>query len=254
MEFITADERVCPKPTLWNDLFRNIKQEALDRGITQKISNPLILAAWHEATDAQKQQRLVEHVEFSESHGFLPVVDSFLRSIPDDDWHRRSKTSHQNVPELVRKEKLQRDSSIKITILSDGLENLRKFVSEHGHSRVPSKYIDDNGFKLGRWVVRCRNDYDNSKLAPNLVQQLESINGWMWNIDGGSVPSEGFEGLKRFVAEYGHAKVPLNYQNSDGFKLGRWVNNCQNKFRNSKLNPDQVRKLESLIGWEWGSE
>jgi hypothetical protein len=90
MEFITADERVCPKPTLWSDLHRNIMQEASDRGITQKISNPLILAAWHETTDAQKRQRLVEHVEFSNSHGFLPVVDSFLRSISDDDWHRCS--------------------------------------------------------------------------------------------------------------------------------------------------------------------
>jgi hypothetical protein len=255
IDFITTDERVCPKPFLWSDLYSKMKQESSDRGITTKISLPLILAAWRGSTDAQKRQRLVEQIKFSDSHDFLSVVDLFLRSIPDGDWYRCSETGQQNIPEWVRKEKLQQNLSTEVTILDGELEKLKIFSDEHGHLRVPAKYIDNDGFELGRWVCRCRNDYDNYKLDPKLAHKIESITGWMWNIDGGDViNSDGLEGLKKFIAEYGHTKVPMNYQTIDGFKLGRWVKNCRNNFKNSKLNLDQVKELESLVGWVWDTK
>jgi hypothetical protein len=181
IDFITTDERVCPKPFLWSDLYRKMKQESSDRGITTKISLPLILAAWRGSTDAQKRQRLVEQIKFSDSHDFLSVVDLFLRSIPDGDWYRHPETGQQNIPEWVRKEKLQRNLSTKVTILGDELEKLKLFLDEHDHLRIPANYIDNDGFELGRWVRNSHNNFKNSKLNLDQVKELESLIGSEWD-------------------------------------------------------------------------
>jgi hypothetical protein len=65
-----------------------MKTAASKENVSEKILNPLILAGWHASTDAEKRNRLIEHVEFSEKHGFLEETNSFLRSLSDEDWHR----------------------------------------------------------------------------------------------------------------------------------------------------------------------
>jgi hypothetical protein len=48
---------------------------------------PLLLAAWWESSDEQKQDRLIAHVQWAHDHGALNTVANFLRSLPESEWH-----------------------------------------------------------------------------------------------------------------------------------------------------------------------
>jgi hypothetical protein len=48
---------------------------------------PLILAAWWEASDQQKQERLEQHVRWANDHGCMEQIAEFLHSLPESEWH-----------------------------------------------------------------------------------------------------------------------------------------------------------------------
>ena len=61
-----------------------------------------------------------------------------------------------------------------------GLESLREYVAEHGHTRVPMRY-KANDFNLGQWVRQQRRAYRSDTLKQDRVESLEAIPGWLWN-------------------------------------------------------------------------
>ena len=131
-----------------------------------------------------------------------------------------------------------------------GLGQLKKFVEREKHARVPSDYIDDDEFNLGKWVSHRRNNFKNNELAPDRIEQLESVKGWVWK------PSEadfsiGFEQLKKFVEQEKNVQVPHDYIDNDEFNLGSWVRNRRTDFKNNELAPDRIEQLESVKGWVW---
>jgi hypothetical protein len=56
-------------------------------GLGWQPSAPLILAAWWETTDQDKQQRLIAHIQWAHDHGELEQVNQYLRSLSEDQWH-----------------------------------------------------------------------------------------------------------------------------------------------------------------------
>lgn len=128
---------------------------------------------------------------------------------------------------------------------NEGLEYLKKYVEEQGHARVPRGFKYEV-FNLDIWVSRQRNE--KNKMSTEKIQQLESLPKWSWNPIEDRW-NEGFECLKKYSAEQGHAKVPSNvkYQN---FDLGSWVS-TQRRNKNNKLDLEKIKKLESLPQWSW---
>ncbi len=61
--------------------------------------------------------------------------------------------------------------------------------------------------------------------------------------------------LKRYVNEHGDARVPVKYVTSlNGYGdiyLGTWVSYLRTRYKDGKLDEDQITELESLPGWEW---
>jgi hypothetical protein len=86
IEFASSDNRVCPQPQQWNELWEMLP-ERKRVGASWSPSPPLILAAWWEASDAQKQERLVSHIRYAAEYGSLDRVHVFLRSLSHDQWH-----------------------------------------------------------------------------------------------------------------------------------------------------------------------
>jgi hypothetical protein len=48
---------------------------------------PLILGAWHYASDVEKSDRLLEQIEWADQHAKLSEVEAFLRNLQEKDWH-----------------------------------------------------------------------------------------------------------------------------------------------------------------------
>jgi len=129
----------------------------------------------------------------------------------------------------------------------EGFAHLQSFVEREGHARVPTDYRDDNGHRLGMWVVRQR--YGESTLHRERHARLEALPGWTWEPQAESW-EEGFAHLQRFVEREGHARVPDEYS-ENAFELGTWVGKQRARHRQGTIAPDRRRRLDSLPGWTW---
>ena len=77
--------RVCPMPMLWGRVWSELPDRRR-RGGGWEPAAPLILAAWHETSNNQKRNRLIEHLRWAESHGVLNEVLTMLESASPDEW------------------------------------------------------------------------------------------------------------------------------------------------------------------------
>lgn len=73
-------------PMKWNELYQMLPA-------TRRVGNgwepplPLILGAWHYASDMEKRLRLEEHINWANRHGTIDTVETFLRGLAESEWH-----------------------------------------------------------------------------------------------------------------------------------------------------------------------
>jgi hypothetical protein len=80
------NERICPQPQSWDALWKLLpKRRQVGAGWEPPL--PLILGAWHYASNLEKMMRLDEHITWAENHESLTEVSSYLRALPEKDWH-----------------------------------------------------------------------------------------------------------------------------------------------------------------------
>jgi hypothetical protein len=70
----------------WQD-FWNSLPDAKRTAKGWEPSPPIVLGAWHGASNAAKAQRLQEHIQWAAAHGGLDAADKFLRRLPIEAWH-----------------------------------------------------------------------------------------------------------------------------------------------------------------------
>jgi hypothetical protein len=84
--YCRENNRVCPQPDRWIELWEMLPDRK-QIGAVWEPPLPLILAAWHETPATSKMLRLAEHIHWADAHGVLPLVATFLRNLPEEDWH-----------------------------------------------------------------------------------------------------------------------------------------------------------------------
>jgi hypothetical protein len=85
IEYCKAKYRICPQPQLWNEMWNKLKDKK-QIGAGWQPPLPLILAAWWEASPVAKQQRLMQHLDWAESHGQLKEISDYLTSLTEELW------------------------------------------------------------------------------------------------------------------------------------------------------------------------
>jgi hypothetical protein len=53
-------------------------------------------------------------------------------------------------------------------------------VHREGHSRVPNRHRDGDGFRLGQWVQLQRRGYQRGTLEDERRCRLAALPGWTW--------------------------------------------------------------------------
>ena len=127
--------------------------------------------------------------------------------------------------------------------------HLLSFVEREGHARVPQNHVERE-FKLGSWVNSQRQSYRRARLSKLRASRLEQLPGWVWD------PHEarwetGFMSLEGFVRREGHARVPQDRLDENGFRLGAWVRRQRADRNAGRLAPERIARLEALPGWVW---
>ena len=131
-----------------------------------------------------------------------------------------------------------------------GLESAQKYHETHGNLMVPGKYIDPEGYPLGQWIIKTRQQRLNDRLKEERITQLDEI-GMVWSVF--DVKWEKAYALAvAYYEQNGNLNMPRSYVTATGEKLGCWVANQQWAYQKEKLSDDQIMRLER-IGMYWGN-
>ena len=129
-----------------------------------------------------------------------------------------------------------------------GFEETLRYKKQCGKANARSNYKTPEGFKLGSWQNTQRRAYKNGKLEQDRIKKLKEI-GFVWEVFEDAF-NKGFKKTLRYKKQHGNANAPARYKTPDGFLLGSWQCDQRNRFRNSTLEQDRIKKLEE-IGFVW---
>ena len=131
-----------------------------------------------------------------------------------------------------------------------GLESAQKYYEAHGSLMVPGKYTDPEGYPLGQWIIKTRQQRLNDRLKEERIVQLDKI-GMVWSVFDVKW-EKAFTLAVAYYEQNGNLNMPRSYVTATGEKLGCWVANQQWAYQKEKLSDDQIMRLER-IGMYWGN-
>jgi len=79
---IFRNNRVCPNPMIWNDLYKMMCEDLNE----QEIPKPLILAGWNFSSDMEKLIRFKEHLSLIDFKIENRIKD-FISNMKEEDWY-----------------------------------------------------------------------------------------------------------------------------------------------------------------------
>ena len=127
-----------------------------------------------------------------------------------------------------------------------GFSHLQDFTLKEGRARPHSYFKTTDGFTLGAWVGHQRANKDI--LTEDRRVRLEALYGWSWDPITEQW-DEGFNHLKEFIIQEGHARPPQRFKTTDSFALGAWVSS--QRIKKDILTVELRERLEALSGWSW---
>ncbi len=139
---------------------------------------------------------------------------------------------------------------VREALWEEGFAKLESFVEREGQARVPRKYRDAGGYRLGDWVITQRHVFQQGTLEPERCARLDAVPGWTWDTREAAW-EVGYADLVAFLEREGHTRIPRKYQDADGYRLGSWVNNLRALYQEGTLEPERRAQLEAVPGWTW---
>ena len=123
-------------------------------------------------------------------------------------------------------------------------QRLLEYKKQKNSTLVPRKYEKDQ--ELGTWVQEQRKCKLEGIMFEKRIHLLDDA-GFVWD-PWGDKWNEMFERLCRYKADHGNTRVPKKYVAD--LELGTWVDSQKTFFKEKRLAPERINKLES-IGFEW---
>lgn len=131
-----------------------------------------------------------------------------------------------------------------------GFEVAKKYHDTYGNLMVPGKYTDPDGYPLGQWIVKTRQQKLNGRLKEERIAQLDEI-GMVWSVFDAKW-EKAFALAATYYEENGNLNIPRSYETATGERLGLWLASQQWAYPKGKLTDEQVERI-NRIGMYWGN-
>ena len=197
--------------------------------------------------------RALREFSIREGHAEIPALYRTADGLPLGNWVRiqrlRYKKGTLGADLIAEFESVGVSWDKMGSRFSQGLAELAKFVRSSGSTHVPKSHVTSSGFALGTWF-QIQKSAMSRDMPPDRRRSLESLG----IRPDGDVREEAwqsaFEALRSWVAEFGHASVPKDYINEDGFRLGQWLGVQRAWLSSGRLKENRRSQLDSLMpGW-----
>lgn len=123
-----------------------------------------------------------------------------------------------------------------------GLESAQKYHDAHGNLMVPGKYTDPEGYPLGQWIIKTRQQRLNDRLKEERIAQLDEI-GMVWSVFDVKW-EKAFALAVAYYEQNGNLNMPRSYVTAAGEKLGCWVANQQWAYQKESF------RMTRSCGWK----
>jgi hypothetical protein len=222
LEKVAKLEALCfvwdPLTEQWEQGFSDLQAFAEREGHcnvlrTYNTKNGSNLGTWVQSQRKAKSRLSTDQITRLNSLGFAwdPRTDQWENGLEELKAYKAHE-GHCNVPSRHRsltgyaignwviRQRVDRDKGVltaeQISILSAlgftwdlsaerwelGFSHFLQFIQREGHSKVLSRYLTDDGFTLGGWVLTQRKD--KAKLPPERLQRLDDV-GFIWDASKG---------------------------------------------------------------------
>ena len=131
-----------------------------------------------------------------------------------------------------------------------GFEAAKKYHDTYGDLLVAGKYVDPEGYPLGQWILKTRQQKLNGCLKEERIAQLDEI-GMVWSIFDAKW-EKAYALAAAYYEENGNLNIPRSYVTAAGERLGVWLANQQWSYPKGKLTEEQIERLDR-IGMYWGN-
>lgn len=131
-----------------------------------------------------------------------------------------------------------------------GFAALEQYSAAVGHARPPSKYRSPGGIALGSWVKRQRQNFNQGRLAPEHIDQLNALPGWTWSLSH-TQWQESYTQLQRHLATHNNSYPQPNSPSGEGIDIYEWAKRQRSAAAAGSLSHQRRHQLEALPGWTW---
>ena len=205
-----------------------------------------------DARSARWDEGFAHLKEYAEEHGTctLPSSKYVHKNFKLGIWINTQRQNWASLSEERRKHLMALPdwtTDSRQTSWDEGFAHLQRYVEQKGNALVPTG-CTFRGFRLGQWVTVQRSNWE--RLDNNRKKRLSDLPGWAVSARDARW-EDSFDRLADYADRNGNASPPQSYADTDGYRLGLWVQKQRQTYAKGVLAPQRSARLQSLRGWTW---
>ena len=141
----------------------------------------------------------------------------------------------------------------RLEIWLDRADEVEEYYKAKGTLSMPNTTLFCDGASMFQWVHQQKKQYKQGALSSYQIMRLEDM-GVQWikpkQVTGWN---QGYQYAEKYFEANGHLFVPQKYVTSDGFELGKWIQEQRNRYlglSRYEISDEKIDMLEE-IGMFW---